>query len=218
MPVDLRHSRLATARWMVLAPHPDDETLGAGALIATAAAQGRLAGVAFLTDGTGSHPDRSTELAKVRRREASLALRRLGAGRIPVSWIGWRDAQPCPPGTRDYHRDISAFAALLRRLQVDAIAVTAINETHCDHVAAYHFAKASIRRARRAVSLVAYHVWSTPPARGACLRTSDMPIGQRRDALRAHRSQLTASMGAGFRLPRPMQRMSSSDRLYPVGQ
>ena len=42
------------ARWLVIAPHPDDETLGAGALIHHAAARNRLGGVVFLTDGGGS--------------------------------------------------------------------------------------------------------------------------------------------------------------------
>ncbi len=40
---------------VVLAPHPDDESLGCGALLAAAFA-GKGARVVCLTDGSGSHP------------------------------------------------------------------------------------------------------------------------------------------------------------------
>jgi LmbE family N-acetylglucosaminyl deacetylase len=41
---------------MVLAPHPDDETLGCGGLITELTAKGRPPVVVVVTDGTGSHP------------------------------------------------------------------------------------------------------------------------------------------------------------------
>src|ERR1700733_9497152 len=42
---------------LILAPHPDDESLGCGGLIATCAAAGRPPLVAILTDGAASHPN-----------------------------------------------------------------------------------------------------------------------------------------------------------------
>ena len=41
---------------VILAPHPDDETLGCGALLFDAAAQGTPCHVICVTDGTRSHP------------------------------------------------------------------------------------------------------------------------------------------------------------------
>jgi len=41
---------------IVVAPHPDDETLGCGAAIASALASGRDVWIALLTAGTASHP------------------------------------------------------------------------------------------------------------------------------------------------------------------
>lgn len=52
------------ARWLIVAPDPDDETLGAGALIHETAARRQLAGIAYLTDGTGSHPHGTPESAQ----------------------------------------------------------------------------------------------------------------------------------------------------------
>ncbi|HEX2943304.1 MAG TPA: PIG-L family deacetylase, partial [Rhodopila sp.] len=46
-----------TGTCLILAPHPDDESLGCGGLIATAVAAGRAPLVVILTDGAGSHPN-----------------------------------------------------------------------------------------------------------------------------------------------------------------
>jgi LmbE family N-acetylglucosaminyl deacetylase len=206
----------ADARWLVLSPHADDETLGTGALIAQASAGGRLAGVAYLTDGTGSHPAGTARLAEVRRREAALALRRLTRTTIRTAWIGWRDAHPHAPDARAFDRSCDRLSALLRAWQIDAIAVTAASEPHCDHTAAFGLARSAVLSARRRVALFEYHVWSpSRPSRGRVLATAAMPSGKRRHALRAHRSQLTSSMGEdGFRLPRAHQRMPARDLLF----
>ena len=49
-----------TGSVVVVAPHPDDETLGAGGLIAAAAAVGVPVHVLLLTRGERSHPDSPT--------------------------------------------------------------------------------------------------------------------------------------------------------------
>ena len=68
---------------LVVAPHPDDETLGAGGLIAGACAAGLDVTVFCCTDGEGAEVDLGPEggdLAEVRRREMDAALRLLGDG------------------------------------------------------------------------------------------------------------------------------------------
>ncbi len=42
--------------FVVLSPHPDDESLGTGGLIAAACARGQRVDVVLVTDGAGSHP------------------------------------------------------------------------------------------------------------------------------------------------------------------
>lgn len=209
----LARSPWAQARWIVLAPHPDDETLGAGALIAHCAANDRLGGIVFLTDGTGSHPEGTPRVGPTRRKEARNALGRLGAKAIPTIWMGWRDAHPYPIDSRIFTRDAGRLAALLRWHRIDAIAVSDKSEGHCDHVAAYRLAEAALRRARRPISLFAYHVWSEAPRRGRRIATPAMPVGQRRLALLAHRSRLSPVIGEGFRLPPEKLRMPAQDVL-----
>ncbi len=69
---------------LLLSAHPDDETLGAGGLIAGAAARGARVTVVVATDGENSHPHSPTTtpdaLARTRRDEMRRALDRLAPG------------------------------------------------------------------------------------------------------------------------------------------
>lgn len=68
-------------RVVVVAAHPDDETLGAGGLVAAATAAGLGVDVVVFTDGEASHPSSPSttaeQLAVLRRRETRSAVRRL---------------------------------------------------------------------------------------------------------------------------------------------
>ncbi len=70
------------ARVVVLAAHPDDESLGAGGLTNTAVASGLDVVIVCATDGEHSHPDSPTltpaELARIRSREGRAAATALG--------------------------------------------------------------------------------------------------------------------------------------------
>nr|WP_244637318.1 bifunctional PIG-L family deacetylase/class I SAM-dependent methyltransferase [Frigoribacterium sp. CFBP 13712] len=69
---------------LVLSAHADDETLGAGGLIALAVRSGRAVTVVVVSDGAGSHPDSTTTSADAlcheRAAEARAALDELGPG------------------------------------------------------------------------------------------------------------------------------------------
>ncbi len=204
-------------RWLILAPHADDETLGAGALIAQAAKARLFAGLIYLTDGSGSHAEPVGNLVTVRKREAAAALRRLAGRDVPPPlYLGWKDAAPAQPGSRAFDRAARTLAALCRRKRVDALAVTALHEPHCDHAAAAQLAYAAQKLAKRAIVVAEYLVWSDAPAPRShrTHRTAPMLAGQRRQALSAHRSQLTPSHGPGFRLPMEHRRMPTRDTLY----
>ncbi len=217
----LASSTLARARWLVLAPHADDETLGCGALIADAAARGLFAGLVVLTDGAGSHDHDGAasraRLVAARRHEAILAVRRLAGADAPLPvFLDWPDAHPFAADEASFEMARRRLAAICRSRRVDALAVTARHEPHCDHEAAWTLARAVTETSLRLISLVEYVIWATePPEAGyRALRTRPMPIGLRREALAAHRSQITPQFGPGFRLPAPKRRMPASDLLY----
>jgi hypothetical protein len=86
--IDLRALVPAGSRAVVVAPHPDDEVLSVGGLLAQLADNGTPVEVIAVTDGTASHSG-STEwpaerLAQARPRESLRALRRLGLSIEPA--------------------------------------------------------------------------------------------------------------------------------------
>lgn len=92
-PRDLR----PTGRAVVVAPHPDDETLGVGGLLAAWAGAGVEVVVVAVTDGEGSHPGSPTlgpaELARRRVDERSAALAALGLPGATVVRCGLPDGE-----------------------------------------------------------------------------------------------------------------------------
>jgi LmbE family N-acetylglucosaminyl deacetylase len=69
------------ARAVIVAPHPDDEILGTGGLLARLSDLGRKVLIVAVTDGTASHPDSpvwtAERLARTRPQETTDALQRL---------------------------------------------------------------------------------------------------------------------------------------------
>ncbi|HVF09183.1 MAG TPA: PIG-L family deacetylase [Abditibacteriaceae bacterium] len=94
-------------RILVLSPHCDDETLGAGGTIAAARAAGVPVRVVFLTNGDGSRStqiaedarqlsfrprrDSYQQLARLRQREAIAAVGELGVAARDVIFLGYPD-------------------------------------------------------------------------------------------------------------------------------
>ncbi|MBO9553517.1 bifunctional PIG-L family deacetylase/class I SAM-dependent methyltransferase [Cellulomonas sp.] len=91
---DLHALALPTGRTVVVAAHPDDETLGAGGLIATLAARGLPPEVVVVSDGSGSHPGSPTldpQALAVRRRAEVVAAVRTLSPQSPVTLLGHPD-------------------------------------------------------------------------------------------------------------------------------
>ena len=184
---------------LVMAPHPDDESLGCGLLLAERWARGRPAHVVCLTDGGASHPASRhwphQRLAALRRDEMVEALRRLGGDpQRDLTWLGFPDAalhRLHGPGA-----DLSAtLVALCDRLGTEILIAPSPADPHCDHEAGAE-AAARVCKRRPSLQLWQYPVWSRWWAWQAGgdipgLRL-DLPArrGAKRDAIAAHRSQM----------------------------
>jgi LmbE family N-acetylglucosaminyl deacetylase len=91
-------------RLVVIAPHPDDEVLGAGGLLAATAHAGRAQVLVAVTDGQASHPGSlvwpQARLRVQRRRESAAALDVLGAHECEVIRLGIDDGGIAAAGTK----------------------------------------------------------------------------------------------------------------------
>lgn len=187
-------------RAVVLSAHPDDETLGAGGLLARLHARGLPIQVIVATDGEGSHPGSPTHapqrLAQLRRAELDRALGRL-APTATVRRLG------LPDGTLAIHHD-RLVAAVHEAMGPSAPSTLLLtpwrDDAHPDHEAV---ARAGEQAAAATGARVlqfpiwAWH-WADPDdarlhgSRLAVLALSEEEQAAKRDAIADHRSQVTA--------------------------
>jgi len=191
---------LAGRSLLVMAPHPDDESLGCGGLIAWAVQQGIAVSIVFLTQGERSHEgsrDFPPEaLARLRGDEAVTAAARLGVRSERLHFLHLPDG-----GLGQMDDDaLEAIHFSLLALVADGvpplICVTSRTEPHCDHQAAWVIAQRLARTCGARV--LGFHVWTwmidpesaiATPARHAWRLPAHDPV-HKRAAIAAHRSQL----------------------------
>ncbi|NII42048.1 LmbE family N-acetylglucosaminyl deacetylase/SAM-dependent methyltransferase [Curtobacterium flaccumfaciens] len=200
LPVTLdRHDRV-----LVVAPHPDDETLGAGGLIATAADAGLPVHVVLVSRGEGSHPDSPTTTA------ADLAVRRAEEFRVALLALHpavTSSVLDVPDGGLREHAEVLAVA-LTEQLATGPGSATPgrtllvapwRGDGHRDHRIAGEIAE-RIAADAPDVDLLSYPVWAwhwddpaTPELPVAGLRAlplSTAVLDRKRRALDAHDSQV----------------------------
>ncbi len=198
---------------MVLAPHPDDESLGCGGFIAQLCTAGVPPLVLVITDGTGSHPHSASypppRLRAVREVEMRDAGAALGLDATRIEFLRFPDTA-APTSGPEFHRAVDAIEAHCRRHSVGTVLSPWKHDPHGDHWATHLMARAAAERL--GLRHWAYPVWGwlLPPETPVSLAdqgirldiTADLP--QKRRAIASHRSQCTDLITddpAGFRLP-----------------
>lgn len=188
----------ASARLVIVAPHPDDEILACGGLIAAHAAQGGRVLIVAVTDGEASHGESPSfsrlELAEIRRSERLLGLRHLGMSHPEVMALALKDGQVRPQS------DI-LLDRLMSLLQPgDVVVSTWENDGHPDHDATGYMVK--LASAATGCTYLAAPVWmwhwATPgDVRVPWRRLRGMPlsaedVSRKQAGLAAHQSQLVS--------------------------
>ncbi len=151
--------------FLVLSPHPDDETLGCGGLLAAAAQAGISAHVVILTDGAASHPGSTSypaaRLTALRYDEARRAVACLGLPKDRLRFLDLADAATPSEGP-GFDAAVDAIVQIARESDAATLFVTWGHDPHCDHETAYAMARVARNRLAaegRAVRLWAYPVW-----------------------------------------------------------
>lgn len=194
----LPHWLPASARLVVLAPHPGSEILACGTLLAMHAARGGSVLLIAITDGEASHPacpERSAaQLAATRRSESETGWLRLGLQGAAVIRMGLPDGE--------IRQHSGQLVATLRRClrPTDAVVSTWRQDGHLDDEATGRCAAKVC--AVVGCSLLEAPVWMwhwaspgdarVPWHRLQCLETDPTAWTRKQTALAAHRSQLSA--------------------------
>jgi LmbE family N-acetylglucosaminyl deacetylase/SAM-dependent methyltransferase len=176
-------------RLVVLAAHPDDESLGAGGLVATAVRDGLDVTILCATDGEGSHPDSPTrtpdQLAALRVEEGRRAAAELGVPAV--------DRMGLPDGEVAEHQDevTRRLVDLVGDGRDSVIVAPWRRDGHPDHEAAGRAAAAAARRT--GADLWEYPIWFwhwAQPQDAPWEQLQPFPLDP--DALRAKQAAIAA--------------------------
>lgn len=188
-----RSWRPPTVPLLVVVPHPDDEVLGTGALIAHQRAAGQEVTVLAVTDGEAAYEgcELGIDLAGRRRREQLEALEELGVHPDAVVRLG------LPDGRVADHEDVLADAVADLAPPGSLVVAPSPLDHHCDHEAAGRAATSAARR--RSLPAVHSLFWAwhhRHPRELAGVTMLALPVDdelrrRRSSALARHRSQVT---------------------------
>lgn len=218
-PLDIRK----TDRLLVLAPHPDDETLATGNLIQSALAAGAYVRVIVATDGDNNPwPQRWLEKrwridAQARQRwgarrrgEVAQALSRLGVSAEATRHFGWPDQGLTDALMRDARCEDQLVAELLE-FAPTVIAAPSLVDLHPDHNALRVMLELALARTPHAgcqrLSFVVHG--RLPEGKQVAPDSLERYAATKHLALQAHLSQLVLSR-------RRMSRLCARSELFLV--
>ena len=189
-------------RTLIVAPHPDDEVIGAGGLIQRA---GQVR-VVFVTAGENNPwPQRvmqrkwiigaadREEWAALRRREAAASLGILGAPDDSAIFLGFRDQEIMPLARHGDQRLTEVLRGIIRDFQPSLVVSTSAQDFHADHRAVAWFTHHAVRGiGDNAPEIVTYvvHGEGAPHRLHLSLELTERERERKRRAIECHASQL----------------------------
>ena len=191
---------------VVVAPHPDDEALGCGGLLALLAQAGQSVAAVLVSDGTMSHPDSVAFSAPARRAvrvaEFLHSLTILGIDEAAPLLLDLPDGQVSASADEPgFTGAVDQLRAFLERHQAATVLVPWRRDPHPDHRATSQLVQAALAGMAHAPRRLEYVVWAWERAAPADLpKEADAVVGfrvdisavaaQKQRAISAHRSQV----------------------------
>ena len=191
---------------VVMAPHPDDESIAAGGLIQVALALGARVTVVLLTDGDNNPwPQRVIERrvwiglrdrerwGQRRRDEARAALAILGIPDSSIRHLGWPDLGL----THCLMTDAAATVSMLRDVFLDAaptvVILPTLSDRHPDHSAAHVMCCLALSASGSIAQLLSYTIHGTTSAPAIECGIDVHRREQKKRAVGAYHTQLVLS-------------------------
>lgn len=204
---------------LIVAPHPDDESLGCGGAIALLREAKMEVCALVMSDGTLSHPNSrrfpAEKLRALREREMRNALEILGVSSDAVTFFRYRDRSvPQNETAKNWAEAVERCRAYLQKIQPQTILVPWRRDPHPDHRATCALINAARNKPEnRGLRLIEYPIWLWEIAKRAdapcfgevCAWRLDIEtvFEKKQRAVAAHESQVTNLIDddpQGFRL------------------
>ncbi len=192
-------------RTLVVAPHPDDESLGCGGAIALLSSFGVSVNALLISDGTGSHSSSRKypppALLRLRESEAREALSRLGVPSSHAAFLRLKDGAVPGKDAPGFAEAVSSCQAYLADSRPQTILVPWRRDPHPDHRATSQIMQAALDGLTEKLRVLEYPVWAweraapedVPQAQEAKAFRLDIRevAAAKRAAVDAHQSQVT---------------------------
>lgn len=208
----------ALNKCLILAPHPDDESLGCGGLISYLTSHDRQVKVIFTTDGSASHLNSKEypkdKLSALRKKEAIEALQILGVEAGQISFYNGKDSGLEAKDEEGFFKYVELLHRDIVDFEPELILVPYELDPHRDHRATWQMLIAATENLTGVVPIIwEYPIWlyqnaaagDLPLLKSGELKALDIieHIQQKQLAISAHRSQTTDLISddpSGFRL------------------
>jgi LmbE family N-acetylglucosaminyl deacetylase len=207
---------IAAASALVVAPHPDDETLGCAGAIALLCARGCRVRILVVSDGAQSHPNSrkypAPALRALRKTETLIAMKLLGVERSDITFLQIPDGAIPAPESPQFNTAAALCHAYLAATSPQLLFLPWRDDPHPDHRATWQLFAAAVARCTFAPKTLEYPIWDWDEhqRRSLCpglvtpwrLDISSV-VDLKQQAIAAYRSQTTDFIDddpTGFRL------------------
>lgn len=232
LPVRAAETVKTWGKTLIVAPHPDDESLGCGGAIALLRKFGCAVFAVVVSDGTLSHPNSkkffAENLRDLREREMLDALAHLGVGADCAAFLRYKDRSVPNENSTEFVTAVDSFAELLRRIEPQTVLLPWRRDPHPDHLASSQIAHAAGAKIDFQIKFIEYPIWlwelaarDDAPQIGevAAFRLDISEVVQQKQlAINAHRSQTTDLIDddpAAFRLtPEILRHFAGDTEIY----
>lgn len=190
---------------LVIAPHPDDESLGCGGAIALLRRFAMPVNILVISDGTLSHPNSkqfpAPALGELREREMLAALEILGVTSDKATFWRYRDRSVPDSKSGDFGQAVERCRSYLQQVKPQTVLLPWRRDPHPDHRASTEIIFETVRMLGQAPRLIEYPIWiwelaeASDAPRADEVRAWRLDISsaneQKQTAIMAHRSQTT---------------------------
>lgn len=162
---------------LIVAPHPDDETLGCGGAIALLKKAGLAVEVLVISDGTASHPNSrkypEAKLRSLRQTETLSALNWLGVDSSAVRFLDLKDGAVPTLGKAGFEQAIANCCTYLNTFKPETIILPWRRDPHADHRASWRILQKAVNDLAISPRILEYPIWSWEQA-----ETDNVPVPQ----------------------------------------
>ena len=148
---------------MIIAPHPDDETLGCGGTVALLRKLHIPVHFIFVSDGTMSHPNSKKfperKLRKLRETEAENAVLVLGGDKKCMEFLRIKDTKVPHRADADFEETVERIARSIKAIQPETIFIPWQKDPHCDHQATWEIMSEVWKRLETKPRILEYPIW-----------------------------------------------------------